>query len=126
MRRPSQTSRETMTQKLTYIIRIWDSSRPEVVGVGEASGIFPVDETTMDYNAEMATKFDTLTAKEGFGKKLCEVFPSVLVAGDKAGVLTKEGALLLDPTGELEAGCPLCPPEGDAGTGMVATGAVHP
>ena len=102
----------------------WQLTGNKVVGVGEASGIFPVDETTLTYNAEMAEKFDALTAKEGFGKKLCEVFPSVLVAGDKAGVLTKEGALLIDPTGKLEAGTEICPPEGDAGTGMVATNSV--
>ena len=104
----------------------WQLTGNKVVGVGEASGIFPVDETTLTYNAEMAEKFDALTAKEGFGKKLCEVFPSVLVAGDKAGVLTKEGALLIDPTGKLEAGTEICPPEGDAGTGMVATNSILP
>ena len=104
----------------------WMLTGNKVVGVGEASGIFPVDETTCTYNAEMAAKFDVLTAKEGFGKKLCEVFPSVLVAGDKAGVLTKEGALLIDPTGKLQPGTEICPPEGDAGTGMVATNSILP
>ena len=104
----------------------WMLTGNKVVGVGEASGIFPVDETTLDYNADMAAKFDQLTAKEGFGKKLSEVFPKVLVAGDVAGTLTKEGALLIDPTGKLEAGTEICPPEGDAGTGMVATNSILP
>lgn len=104
----------------------WMLTGNKVVGIGEASGIFPIDETVLDYNAEMAAKFDELTAKEGFGKKLGEVFPKVLLAGDKAGVLTKEGALLIDPTGKLEAGTEICPPEGDAGTGMVATNSILP
>ena len=104
----------------------WQLTGNKTVGVGEASGIFPIDETTCDYNAEMAAKFDQLTAKEGFGKKLCEVFPKVLIAGDNAGKLTKEGALLIDPTGTLQPGTDLCPAEGDAGTGMVATNSILP
>ena len=104
----------------------WQLTGNKVVGIGEASGIFPIDETTLDYNADMAAKFDQLTAKEGFGKKLAEVFPKVLLAGDVAGTLTKEGALLIDPTGKLEAGTEICPPEGDAGTGMVATNSILP
>ena len=104
----------------------WQLTGNKVVGIGEASGIFPIDETTLDYNATMAAKFDSLTAKEGFGKKLCEVFPKVMLAGDVAGTLTKEGALLIDPTGVLQAGTAICPPEGDAGTGMVATNSILP
>ena len=104
----------------------WQLTGNKVVGIGEASGIFPIDETTLGYNADMAAKFDQLTAKEGFGKKLAEVFPKVLLAGDVAGTLTKEGALLIDPTGKLEAGTEICPPEGDAGTGMVATNSILP
>ncbi|MBR5251769.1 MAG: ATPase [Oscillospiraceae bacterium] len=104
----------------------WCLTGNKVVGVGEASGIFPIDETTMDYNAHMAAKFDQLTAEKGFCKKLCQVFPKVLTAGDNGGTLTKEGALLIDPTGKLQAGTALCPPEGDAGTGMVATNSILP
>ena len=104
----------------------WKLTGNKVVGIGEASGIFPIDETTLDYNADMADKFDQLTAKACFGKKLAEVFPSVLTAGQNAGALTEEGALLIDPTGTLQAGTAICPPEGDAGTGMVATNSVLP
>ena len=104
----------------------WQLTGNKVVGIGEASGIFPIDETTLDYNAAMAEKFDELTAKEGFGKKICEVFPKVMSAGEKAGVLTKEGALLIDPSGRLQPGTDICPPEGDAGTGMVATNSILP
>ncbi|MBQ7816084.1 MAG: hypothetical protein IJ339_01845 [Oscillospiraceae bacterium] len=104
----------------------WQLTGNRVVGIGEASGIFPIDETALDYNADMAAKFDSLTAKEGFGKKLCEVFPKVMQAGGVAGTLTKEGALLIDPSGKLQAGTNICPPEGDAGTGMVATNSILP
>ena len=95
------------------------------VGIGEASGIFPIDSENNCYNKEMAEKFDALTAKEGFGYKLCDVVPKVLVAGDNAGYLTQKGALMLDESGELEAGIPFAPCEGDAGTGMTATNSVR-
>ncbi len=98
----------------------------KVLGVGSASGMFPIDSTTKDYNKVMLDKFDKLIAPKGYRWKIGDVLPKVLVAGEKAGVLTKEGAALLDPEGELEAGCPLCPPEGDAGTGMAATNSVEP
>ncbi|MBE6878729.1 MAG: ATPase [Ruminococcaceae bacterium] len=104
----------------------WCLTGNKVVGIGEASGIFPIDENTLDYNARMAEKFDALAAKEGFGKKLNEVFPKVMLAGENGGTLTKEGALLIDPTGKLQAGTSICPPEGDAGTGMVATNSILP
>ena len=96
------------------------------MGVGEASGMFPYDDTTADFDADCVAKFDTLTAKYGFGWKLREILPQVLRAGEQAAVLTAEGAALLDETGTLEAGIPMCAPEGDAGTGMVATGSVRP
>ena len=96
----------------------------KVLGVGDASGMFPIDSTTGTYDAEMVDKFDKLIASCGFSWKLTEILPGVLTAGEKAGVLTKEGAALLDVSGRLEAGIPLCPPEGDAGTGMVATNSV--
>ncbi|MBQ9573837.1 MAG: FGGY-family carbohydrate kinase [Synergistaceae bacterium] len=98
----------------------------KVIGIGDAAGMFPIDSETLDYDAEMAKKFDALMSKHGHDIKLFEVFPKVLAAGDDAGSLTAEGAKLLDETGTLKAGIPLCPPEGDAGTGMVATNSVAP
>lgn len=98
----------------------------KVLGVGDASGMFPIDPETKTYNAAMAAKFDRLAAEKGFGKKLADILPKVLDAGEYAGTLTPGGALLLDPTGTLRPGTPLCPPEGDAGTGMTATNAVKP
>ncbi len=91
-----------------------------VMGVGEASGMFPIDSDTNTFDAEMVAKFNELA-----GVDLLSMLPKVLSAGDEAGNLTKEGALFLDPTGELEAGIPLVPCEGDAGTGMVATNSVR-
>jgi sugar (pentulose or hexulose) kinase len=98
----------------------------KVLGVGEASGVFPIDSETGDYDKSMVEKFDALLAENNLPYTLSDIFPKVLSAGDEAGFLTKEGALLLDPSGNLEAGCPLAPPEGDAGTGMVATNSVAP
>ena len=97
-----------------------------VVGVGEASGMFPYDQQSGDFSAAHVERFDALVADRGFPWKLRDILPGVLPAGAPAGVLTAEGAALLDETGLLEPGIPLCPPEGDAGTGMVATGAVLP
>lgn len=97
-----------------------------MVGVGEASGMFPYDRRTGDFDAERIALFDRMTANRGYPWKLREILPAVLPAGAEAGALTPEGAALLDETGTLEPGIPLCPPEGDAGTGMVATGAVLP
>ena len=96
------------------------------VGVGEASGMFPYDENSGDFDAQRIAQFDKLVEPYGFPWKLRQILPAVLPAGAQAGCLTAEGAALLDETGKLEAGIPLCPPEGDAGTGMVATGAVLP
>ncbi|MBQ7733185.1 MAG: FGGY-family carbohydrate kinase [Synergistaceae bacterium] len=96
----------------------------KVIGVGDAAGMFPIDSEKLDYDEEMISKFDKLIHDTGL--KLREVFPKVLVAGDDAGRLTPEGAKLLDESGTLEAGIPLCPPEGDAGTGMTATNSVAP
>ena len=95
-----------------------------VMGVGEASGMFPIDSQTGTYDARMVSLFDEAIADKGFGWKLLDVLPEVLSAGDDAGVLTAEGAKLLDPTGALQAGALVAPPEGDAGTGMTATNAV--
>ena len=96
----------------------------KVLGVGDASGMFPIDIRTCDLDQTMVEKFDQLVSGEGFSWKLRNIMPRVLTAGEAAGVLTKEGAALLDTSGKLEAGIPLCPPEGDAGTGMAATNSV--
>ena len=97
----------------------------KVVGVGEASGMFPIDSSTCRYDEKMISLFDGLVAPKGFGWKLKEVLPEIAVAGESAGTLTAEGAKFLDPTGTLKPGAPVCPPEGDAGTGMVATNSVR-
>ena len=96
------------------------------MGIDEASGMFPYDEVAVDFDAKRVAQFDELVAPYGFPWKLREILPQVLPAGAVAGTLTEAGAKLLDVSGTLQAGIPLCPPEGDAGTGMVATGAVHP
>ena len=97
----------------------------KVLGIGDASGMMPIDSDTLDYNASMVAAFDKLVAEKNYPWKLNEILPRVLCAGQDAGNLTPEGALLLDPAGDLKAGCPVCPPEGDAGTGMVATNSVR-
>lgn len=102
----------------------WQMTGEKVVGIGEAAGMFPIDSKTRDYNRTMADKFDAKLAEKGMPYRLRDIFPKVLVAGESAGTLTAEGAKKLDPTGTLQAGIPLCPPEGDAGTGMVATNSV--
>ncbi len=104
----------------------WQLTGEKVVGVGEASGMFPINISTRDYDADMIAKFDAAVADKGFSWKLGDILPKSLPAGTAAGVLTEEGAKLLDPSGNLKAGIPLCPPEGDAGTGMTATNAVAP
>ena len=96
-----------------------------VLGVGEASGMFPIDSETGKFDAGMIAKFDELIKPCGFSWNLESVLPGVLNAGEAAGTLTEEGAKFIDPTGTLQAGIPVCPPEGDAGTGMVATNSVR-
>ena len=102
----------------------WKLTGEKVLGVGDASGMFPIDSKTRDYNKDYLEKYNALIADRGFSWKLEGILPKVLVAGQAAGKLTAEGAKLLDESGNLEAGIPLCPPEGDAGTGMVATNSV--
>lgn len=102
----------------------WKLTGQKVMGIGEASGMFPIDSEANDYDARMLGLFNQQLEGEGISWKLREILPTVLAAGDAAGVLTAEGAQLIDPTGALQAGIPLCPPEGDAGTGMVATNSV--
>ena len=103
----------------------WQVTGQFVLGVGDASGMIPVDPTTKTYDATMVKKFDELIAPKGFGWKLLDILPKSIVAGECAGFLTPEGAKKLDVSGHLKAGIPVCPPEGDAGTGMVATNAVR-
>lgn len=104
----------------------WKLTGEHQMGLGEASGMFPIDPRSGDWDAARMAKFDALIASRKLGWQLREILPAVLTAGQQAGKLTAEGAKLLDPSGRLGAGIPLCPPEGDAGTGMVATNAVRP
>jgi sugar (pentulose or hexulose) kinase len=102
----------------------WKLTGQKALGVGEASGMFPIDSKTNDYDERMLKLFNERLEEEKIPWKLQDILPDVLVAGDDAGVLTEEGAGRLDPAGQLLAGSKLCPPEGDAGTGMVATNSV--
>lgn len=102
----------------------WQMTGRKVMGVGEAAGMFPIDSSRNTWDAGMLARFDELVADKGFPWKLEEILPTVMVAGENAGTLTEEGAALLDPDGDLKPGIPMCPPEGDAGTGMVATNSV--
>lgn len=102
----------------------WQLTGEKVVGVGEASGMFPIDSETCRFREDLLARFDGLDAVKAMPWRLEDILPNVLPAGAAGGVLNARGAKLLDPSGELEAGIPLCPPEGDAGTGMVATNAV--
>ncbi len=103
----------------------WQLTGEKVLGVGEASGMFPIDSNTKQFDTKMIETFDAMVADKGFPWKLAEILTGVKVAGEHAGVLTAEGAKKLDPTGTLQPGVPLCPPEGDAGTGMTATNSVR-
>lgn len=102
----------------------WKLTGQKVLGVGDASGVFPIDSKSNNYNKQMIKQFDELIVDEKLPWKLEQILPKVSIAGDAAGILTEEGAKLLDITGQLQPGIPLCPPEGDAGTGMVATNSV--
>lgn len=122
---------ETHVKNISYLTTLagyvhWKLTGEKVMGVGEASGMFPIDSITCDYDTRMVDLFDGLLANDQIPYTLRDIFPKVLCAGDCAGTLTEAGAKLLDPSGKLQAGIPLCPPEGDAGTGMVATNSVAP
>ena len=101
----------------------------KVIGVGDASGMFPVefsdDKKSACYKKDFVNKFENIEIVKKHNFKINEVFPKVLMAGENAGVLTEEGAKFLDPAGDLKSGIPMCPPEGDAGTGMIATNSVE-
>lgn len=120
---------EEHVKDITYITTLagyihWMLTGKKVLGIGDASGMFPIDSTIMDYHQEMLDKFDQLIEEKEYGWKIRQIMPKVLVAGEDAGYLTEEGAKLLDPTGTLKSGIMVCPPEGDAGTGMAATNSV--
>ena len=120
---------EEHVKDITYLTTLagyihWRLTDKKVLGIGDASGMIPVDPNTKTYNAEMVHKFNELVAPYGFPWKLEDILPECLVAGQDAGVLTEHGAQRLDVSGHLKGGCPLCPPEGDAGTGMTATNSV--
>lgn len=120
---------EPHLSKLSYFTTLagyvhWKLTDEKVLGVGDASGMFPIDSETGDYDSKMLAQFDEMIADRGYSWNIKDILPKVLSAGEGAGVLTERGAALLDPTGSLQAGIPLCPPEGDAGTGMVATDSV--
>lgn len=122
-------NREEHISRISYITTLagyihWKLTKEKVVGIGEASGMFPVDTTTKNYDQKMIEKFDKLIDKEEYPWKIKEILPKILLAGQRAGALTKEGALLLDPQGNLNSGAVFCPPEGDAGTGMIATNSI--
>ncbi len=120
---------EEHVKDITYLTTLagyihWQLTGQKVLGVGDASGMLPINPETKNYQADMVQKFDQLLTANGLPYHLLDILPKVLVAGEDAGVLTVEGAKRLDPSGHLQAGIPMCPPEGDAGTGMVATNAV--
>lgn len=114
---------------ITYLTTLagyahWQLTGEKVLGIGDASGMLPIDQATKNYSAEMVDKFENLIAPRKLKWHLADILPKVLLAGENAGFLTPEGAKKLDVSGHLKPGVPLCPPEGDAGTGMVATNAV--
>lgn len=120
---------EEHVSKIDYLTTLagyihWQLTGERVLGIGDASGMIPIDPKTKDYDATMVSKFDELVAPKKFGWKLLDILPKVLLSGADAGKLTEKGVSLLDVSGHLQAGVPLCPPEGDAGTGMAATNAV--
>jgi sugar (pentulose or hexulose) kinase len=104
----------------------WRLTGKRTVGTDEASGMFPIDPATGDFDAAAVDRFDALIADRKLPWKLREILPAVVSAGEDAGSLTNDGARLLDPSGTLRAGTRMCPPEGDAGTGMIATNSVRP
>lgn len=102
----------------------WKLTGEKVIGIGDASGMFPIDPLNKEYDAKMIEQFNQLVSEYTYQWQIEDVLPKILTAGHEAGKLTEAGASLLDLSGNLQAGIPLCPPEGDAGTGMVATNSV--
>ncbi len=123
-------NKEEHVKDITYLTTLagyihWQITGKKVLGIGDASGMLPIDSTTKNYSAEMVETFDKLVEPYNYNWKLNDILPKVLSAGEDAGTLTAEGARMLDISDHLQAGAPVCPPEGDAGTGMVATNAVR-
>lgn len=121
---------EVHLEKLAYLTTLagyvhWKLTGKKVIGIGDASGMFPIDDNTSNYDDTMLNRFDSLLGKRGYKWNIRNILPIVLKAGEEGGTLTEEGALFLDPTGVLQPGIPVAPPEGDAGTGMVATNSVR-
>jgi sugar (pentulose or hexulose) kinase len=122
-------NKEPHVKDISYLTTLagyvhWRLTGQKVMGIGEASGMFPIDSKTYDYDERMLELFNERLKAENISWNLRDILPQVLSAGDAAGNLTEEGTRLLDPSGQLQAGIPLCPPEGDAGTGMIATNSV--
>lgn len=122
-------NKEPHVKEIRYLTTLagyvhWRLTGEKVLGVGEASGMFPIDSQTNTFDARMLEQFNELIQEENLPWKIEEILPQVLVAGQSAGTLTEKGAELIDPSGDLQADIPLCPPEGDAGTGMVATNSI--
>lgn len=122
-------NQEPHVKDIDYMVTLegyvhWKLTGQKVLGIGDCAGMFPIDNKTKTFNQQMIDKFDAITAESGFPWKLGEIMPKVMLAGEPAGNLTAQGAKLLDVSGNLKPGIPLCPPEGDAGTGMVATNSV--
>ena len=122
-------NKEEHVKDITYLSTLagyihWQLSGEKVLGIGDASGMFPIDSKIRNYNAKMLEQFASLSTVKQYPWKIDEILPTIKVAGEVAGYLTEEGAKKLDVTGNLEAGCPMAPPEGDAGTGMTATNSV--
>lgn len=122
-------NQEAHVRSIDYMVTLegyvhWKLTGRKVLGIGDVAGMFPVDVRTKDFHQRMVEQFDELVAGEHLPWKLRDILPKALVAGEDAGTLTEEGAKLLDISGNLKAGIPLCPPEGDAGTGMTATNSV--
>ena len=123
-------NKEEHVKDITYLTTLagyihWQITGKKVLGIGDASGMLPIDSATKNYCADLVEKFDRLVEPYGYSWKLNDILPQVLSAGENAGTLTAEGARRLDISDHLQAGIPVCPPEGDAGTGMVATNAVR-
>ncbi|WP_046212431.1 xylulokinase [Paenibacillus wulumuqiensis] len=121
---------ETHVSQLSSITTLagyihWRMTGNHAIGIGDASGMFPIEETSHNYHPSMIQQFDEHIAGKGYPWKVEDLLPKVYRAGEQAGTLNAEGAKLLDPDGDLQTGIPLCPPEGDAGTGMVATNSVR-
>ena len=123
--------REEHVPRLNYLTTLsgyvhWMLTGEKVLGIGDASGMFPIDSSVGNYRADLLTRYQERIAGHGFAWSISGILPKVYRAGEPAGVLSEQGAKLLDPSGTLEAGIPFAPPEGDAGTGMVATNSISP